>query len=93
MASERVGYQIAAGIERDTQQSVTPYAGNSSIYGLSAFALSLDSMAHRVRANGLLGLFYEVEKTKRLSANISFRNQTYSSLTAFSATAGYQVAF
>jgi len=93
MLTDKAGYQIGAGIEHDLQQKTSTYSGTSTISGLETFAINVDGVKNRTRGVGSVGLFYQVEKNQRLMGNVSIRNQAYTSQTAVSAMAGYQVAF
>lgn len=93
MLTEKVGYQIGAGIEHDLQQKTSTYSGTSTISGLETFAINVDGVKNRTRGVGSVGMFYQVEKNQRLISNVTFRNQAYTSQNAVSAMAGYQVAF
>lgn len=93
MLTDRVGYQIGAGVEHDLRAQASSYSGTSSISGLDPFALSVDGVNNRTRGVGSVGMFYQVDKNQRLTSNVSFRNQAYTSQNAVSAMAGYQVAF
>lgn len=93
MLTEKVGYQIGAGVEHDLRQQTSTYSGTSTISGLETFAINVDGVKNRTRGVGSVGMFYQVEKNQRLMGNVSIRNQAYTSQTAVSAMAGYQVAF
>ena len=93
MLSEKVGYQIGAAIEHDLYQQTSTYSGTSTISGLIAFALQTDGVNNRTRGIASAGAFYQVGKNQRITGNLSFRNQAYTSQKAISALAGYQVAF
>ena len=93
MLTDKVGYQIGAGLEHDLRQQTSAYSGTSTISGLETFAINVDGVKNRTRGVGSVGMFYQVEKNQRLISNVSIRNQAYTSQTAVSAMAGYQVAF
>ena len=73
MLTEKVGYQIGAGIEHDLQQKTSTYSGTSTISGLETFAINVDGVKNRTRGVGSVGMFYQVEKNQRLMGNVSIR--------------------
>lgn len=93
MFTEKVGYQIGAAIEHDIQREFSAYSGTSTISGLESFSLDTNGANNRTRGVGTLGLFYQAQNNMRLTGNVSVRNQAFSSQTAISAIAGFQVAF
>ncbi len=93
MLSEKVGYQVGAGIEYDLTQNVSQYSGSSTIPGLTTFSLATEGADNRFRGFGQVGMFYQVDKNQRLIGNVAVRNQAFSAPAAVSAMAGYQVSF
>lgn len=93
MLTEKVGYQMGAGLEHDLRQQTSAYSGTSSISGLETFAINVDGVKNRTRGVGSVGMFYQVEKNQRLMGNVSIRNQAYTSQTAVNVMGGYQIAF
>ncbi len=93
MLSDTIGYQLGAGAEYDAVHKDNGYAGTSGISNLPSFNIANAGASHRMRAIGAAGLHYQINKTQRLTGNISLRGQTYSSQPAFTALAGYQIAF
>lgn len=93
MLTEKVGYQVGAGVEYDLKRDVAQYSGTSEIPDLEAFSLTTSGVYNRTRGAGSVGLFYQAQKNARLTANVGLRNQAFSSQAAVSAMVGYQVAF
>ena len=91
--SDQVGYQLGLGGEYDLAHNANNYTGTSAIPGLLSFDLPNDGTSNRFRAIGSADLFYQIDRTQRLTANVSLRGQAYSSQAAVSVMAGYQTAF
>ncbi len=91
--SDKVGYQLGMGGEFDLNHRNSAYTGTSTIPGLETFALANVGSSRRARANASAGLSYDLDKTQRLSANVSVRQQAFSSKAYVSTMVGYQVAF
>ena len=93
MLTDKIGYQVGAAVETDLRTQTSSYSGTSDITGLTSFALDTSGVNNRTRGFGSVSMFYQVDKNQRLTGNVSFRNQAYTSQNAVSAMAGYQVAF
>ena len=93
MFSERIGYQFSIGGEYDLVHKASPYSGNSQITGLENFSLANTGSSNHARIVASAGLSYQLGKTQRLTGNVSFRNQAFSSQNSFSTLVGYQIAF
>ena len=93
MATDRIGYQIGAGMEYDIWRSMGAYAGAAPIFGLETFALPLADAGRRTKPVGSLALFHQIDANQRLTGNLSVRGQAFSSETAVSLMGGYQAAF
>ena len=91
--SDQVGYQLGLGGEYDLAHKADNYSGTSAIQGLLSFDLPNDGGSNRFRAIGSAGLFYQIDKTQRLTSNVSVRGQAYSSQPAVNVMGGYQAAF
>lgn len=93
MLTEQMGYQLGAGIEYDLKQQTNAYSGTSTISGLESFSLATSGTYNRTRGVGSVGLFYQVDKNQRITANVGVRNQAYSNQAAVAAMVGYQIGF
>ena len=93
MFSDKVGYQASLGGEYDLSHQAGAYSGASTISGLETFALANVGASNRSRVNASAGLHYQVDKTQRLTANVSVRGQAYSSQPSVTTLVGYQMAF
>ena len=93
MASDRIGYQLGAGVDYYAFSAASPYAGASAISGLEAFALPGAALAHRASPVGSAAIFYQIDRTQRLTGDLYLRSQAFSSQMAATIVAGYQVAF
>ncbi len=93
MASDRIGYQLGAGIDYYAFSAASAYAGSSDIAGLETFALPAASLAHRASPLGSGAIFYQIDRTQRLTGQVSVRGQAFTSQTAVSVMGGYQAAF
>ena len=90
---DRIGYQLALGVEHDINRQFTTYSGTSEIDGLTTFSLTNNGPSKRTRGFGSAGVHYQIEKNQRLTSNISLREQPYSSQLSVSVMSGYQMAF
>ena len=93
MVSERIGLQAGAGVDFHFHRPSSAYTGASAIYGLETFSLPGALTARRLSAVGNAGLFYQIDRTQRLTGNVSVRGQAFSSQPAVSVMGGYQAAF
>ncbi len=93
MLTEKIGYQVGAGLEHDLRRETSKYAGTSSITDLESFSLTTEGPSNRTRGFGSVGLHYQVEKNQRLTGSVGVRHQAYASQPSVSATAGYQLSF
>ena len=90
---DQIGFQLGLGAEYDLAQKASAYAGASAIPGLESFALPGAETTNRFRPMGNIGLFYQVDRTQRLTGNVSVRGQAFSSQMTVSVMGGYQLAF
>lgn len=93
MFSDKVGYQASLGGEYDLAHKANNYSGTSTIPGLENFALANTGASNRSRVVGSAGLYYQLDKTQRLTATVGVRGQAYSSQPSVTTLVGYQVAF
>ena len=93
MASDRIGYQLGMGVDYYAFSAASAYVGVSGIYGLEAFALPGASLGRRASPVGSAAIFYQIDRTRRLTGHVSVRGQAFSSQTAVSVMGGYQAAF
>jgi hypothetical protein len=93
MITDNIGYQGSAGLEHDLRQQVSNYSGSSSVSGLETFALTISGANNRTRPVGSASLFYQLDKSQRLTGSVSVRNQAFTSQAMTSVMGGYQVAF
>ena len=93
MASDRIGYQLGAGVDYYAFSAASPYAGASAISGLEAFALPGATLGQRASPVGSAAIFYQIDRTQRLTGHVSVRGQAFSSQMAVSVMGGYQAAF
>ena len=93
LLSEKFGYQLSAGLESDLSHKNSTYSGSSTISDLETFALVVNGANNRTRGFGSAGLYYQVDKGQRFIANVNVRSQAFTSQTAVSVLAGYQMAF
>ena len=93
MASDRIGYQLGVGMDYYAFSAASAYAGASAISGLEAFALPGAALAHRASPVGSAAIFYQIDRTQRLTGNVSVRGQAFSTQPSISALGGYQAAF
>ena len=93
MLTEKVGYQVALGGEYDLAHKANAYSGTSTIPDLETFALANSGSSNRARVVASTGLYYQMDKTQRLTANVGVRGQAYSSQPSVTTLVGYQVAF
>jgi hypothetical protein len=93
MFSDKVGYQMSLGGEFDLAHKAKTYSGASTIPGLLSFDLTNTGSSNRSRVVASTGLYYQMDKTQRLTATVGVRGQAYSSQPSVSTLVGYQVAF
>ena len=93
MASDRVGYQLGMGVDYYAFSAASAYAGSSAISGLEAFALPAAALARRASPVGTAAIFYQINRTQRLTGNVSVRGQAFSAQPSISVMGGYQAAF
>ena len=93
MFSDKVGYQASLGGEYDLAHKSNTYSGVSTIPGLENFALANTGASNRARVVASAGLYYQMDKTQRLTATVGVRGQAYSSQPSVTTLVGYQVAF
>jgi Autotransporter beta-domain len=62
---DRIGYQLALGVEHDINRQFTSYSGTSDIDGLTTFSLSNSGPSKRTRGFGSAGIHYQIEKNQR----------------------------
>ena len=93
MFSDKVGYQVSLGGEYDLAHKASTYSGTSTIPGLENFALANTGASNRSRVVASAGLYYQMDKTQRLTATVGVRGQAYSSQPSVTTLVGYQVAF
>ena len=93
MFTDKVGYQAALGGEYDLAHKANAYSGTSTIPDLETFALANSGSSNRARVVASTGLYYQMDKTQRLTANVGVRGQAYSSQPSVTTLVGYQVAF
>ena len=91
--TDRIGYQLGLGAEYDLAQKASAYAGASAIPGLETFALPGPDVSNRFRPVGNVSLFYQIDRTQRLTCHVSVRGQAFSNQMAATIALGYQVAF
>lgn len=91
--SDRVGYQASLGGEYDLAQKASAYSGKSAITDLETFSLANTGGANRTRVVASTGLFYQMDKMQRMTANVAIRGQAYSSQPSVTTLVGYQAAF
>jgi hypothetical protein len=91
--TDKIGFQLGLGAEYDLAQKASAYAGASAIPGLDTFALEGAQTSNRFRPVGNVGLFYQIDRTERLTGHVSVRGQAFSSQMAVNVMGGYQVAF
>ena len=91
--TDQIGFQFGLGAEYDLIQKAGAYAGVSDIPGLESFALPGAETANRFRPMGNAGLFYQIDRTQRLTGSDTARGQAFSSQPAVSMLVGYQAAF
>ena len=93
MASDRVGYQLGAGVDYYIYRSASPYAGTSLIADLETFALPVAGATRRASPVGSAAIFYQIDRNQRLTGNVSVRGQAFSAQPSISVMGGYQAAF
>ena len=93
MFSDKVGYLASLGGEYDLAHKSNTYSGTSAILGLESFALANPGASNRARVVASAGLYYQMDKTQRLTATVGVRGQAYSSQPSVTTLVGYQVAF
>jgi len=93
MVGASVGYQLGAGLDYYFYRSASPYAGTSLIADLESFALPAAGATHRASPVGSLALFYQIDRSQRLTGHVSVRGQAFSSQPSISVMGGYQTAF
>ena len=93
MYSDKVGYQASLGGEYDLAHKASNYSGTSTIPGMATFDLANTGSSNRARIVASTGVFYQVDKTQRLTANVAVRGQAYSSQPSVTTLVGYQAAF
>ena len=93
MLSDKVGYQASLGGEYDLAHKPSTYSGASAISGLETFALANTGSSNRARVVASTGVYYQLDKTQRLTATVGVRGQAYSSQPSVTTLVGYQVAF
>ncbi len=91
--SDRVGYQASLGGEYDLAQKASAYSGKSAITDLESFALVNTGAANRTRVVASTGLFHQMDKLQRMTANVAIRGQAYSSQPSVTTLVGYQAGF
>ena len=90
---DQIGFQLGLGAEYDLAQKASAYTGASAIPGLESFALPGAETTNRFRPVGNVGLFYQVDRTQRLTGNVSVRGQAFSNQLVVNVMGGYQAAF
>jgi len=93
MLGESIGYQLGAGLDYYLYRSASPYAGTSLIADMETFALPLAGATRRASPLGSVALFYQIDRTQRLTGNVSLRGQAFSAQPSISVMGGYQAAF
>ena len=93
MASDRVGYQLGAGVDYYAFSAASPYAGSSNISGIEAFALPGAALTRRASPVGSAAIFYQIDQNQRLTGSVSVRGQAFSAQPSISVMGGYQAAF
>ncbi len=93
MFTDKVGYQASLGGEYDLAHKANSYSGTSAITGLDPFSLANTGCSNRARVVASTGVFYQMDKTQRLTATVGVRGQAYSSQPSATTMVGYQVAF
>ena len=93
MFSDTVGYQASLGAEYDMSHKSNNYSGGSTIPTLETFALANTGASNRARVVASSGLYYQLNKTQRLTGTVGIRGQAYSSQPSVTTLVGYQVAF
>lgn len=91
--SDKFGYQASLGGEYDLAHKSNTYSGTSTIPDLETFALANTGTSNRSRVVASAGLYYQMDKTQRLTASVGVRGQAYSSKPSVTTLVGYQVAF
>ena len=91
--TDQIGFQLGLGVEYDLAHKASAYAGASAIPGLETFALPGSETSNRFRPVGNIGLFYQIDRTQRLTATATVRGQAFSNQPAVSVLIGYQAAF
>ena len=91
--TDQIGFQFGLGAEYDLIQKAGAYTGASAIPGLETFALPGADTANRFRPVGNAGLFYQIDRTQRLTGSVTARGQAFSNQPAVTVLAGYQAAF
>jgi hypothetical protein len=61
--------------------------------GLEAFALPAAALARRASPAGTAAIFYQIDRTQRLTGNVSVRGQAFNAQPSISVMGGYQAAF
>ena len=79
MLSDEVGYQASLGGEYDLDHKASTYSGTSTIPGLETFSLANTGASNRARIVASTGVYYQLDKTQRLTATLGVRGQAYSS--------------
>lgn len=84
---------IGVGGEYDIEQQTDAYAGWSAAPGLASFWLSTTTGGERLRAAASAGIEYEMAQTQSLYAEISVRQDPYTSESRFASTVRLSVGF
>jgi len=93
MVAGKVGYLVSLGGEYDLARKASAYSGTSAISGLETFALANSGSINRARVAASTGLYYQLDKTQRLTASVGVRGQAYASQPSVTTLVGYQSAF
>ena len=91
--TDQIGFQLGIDAEYDLARKAGAYAGASAISGFETFALPGAETFNRFRPVGNIGLFYQMDRTQRLTGNVTLRGQAFSSQMAVNVMGGYQAAF
>ena len=91
--TDQIGFQLGLGVEYDLAQKASAYAGVSALPGQETFALPGPETSNYLRPMGNAGLFYQIDRTQRLTTNVTVRGQAFSNQMAVRVMGGYQAAF
>jgi len=92
-ASDKIGYHLGVGVDYHFHSSMSAYAGVSEIWGLETFSLPGPITAQRVNPVGTVALFYQIDRTQAVTANVAIRGQAFSTQPSVSLMTGYRAAF